>query len=96
MSAQLAATLAALPAAPVVQEVTPPQPQISIPRLAAPFTIDGTLEKWRKAGIQPQILLPPGEDGAEKGSAMIRLAYEGQNLYVQVLQFDDVPTFHFG
>ena len=96
VSTQLAATLAALPVAPAVQEMTPTQPRVSMPRLAAPFPIDGTLEKWRKAGIAPQIMLPPGEDGAEKDSAVIRLAYEGQNLYVQVLQFDDVATFHYG
>lgn len=96
VSAQLAATLAALPAASAVKEMKPPQPRISVPRLAAPFPIDGTLEKWRKAGVPPQILMPPGEGGAAKSSAMIRLAYEGQNIYVQVLQFDDVPIFSFG
>lgn len=96
VTAQLAATLAAQPLAPVVSDVTPPQPHVSLPRLAAPFPIDGGLEKWRKAGIAPQIMLPPGPQGAAKGSAVIRMAYEGQNLYVQVLQFDDVATFHFG
>jgi len=96
VSAKLAATLAELPKASAVAEVKPPQAHVTIPRLSAPFPIDSDLAKWRKAGIQPQIMLPPGAGGAANGSAVIRLGYEGQNLYVQVLEFDDVPTFNFG
>jgi hypothetical protein len=33
-------------------------------------------------------------DGPGDCSAVVRLAYEGSNLYVQVLRFDDVVTFH--
>jgi hypothetical protein len=74
----------------------PPAPQIRIPRLAQPLTIDGDLEKWRKAGVQPQIVIGPSGafDGPGDCSAVIRMAYEGQNLYFQILQFDDVPMFY--
>jgi hypothetical protein len=80
---------------------TPPtaamaQPQIRIPQLKSPLPIDGDLEKWRKAGVTPQIVIGPsgGFDGPGDCSAIIRMAYEGQNLYFQVLQFDDVPMFY--
>ena len=68
-------------------------------RLAAPLTIDGDMAKWRKAGITPQILITPvtasgSIDGPRDASAVVRLAYEGKNLYVQVIRFDDVVTFH--
>ena len=33
-------------------------------------------------------------DGAGDCNAVIRMAYEGQNLYFQVLQFHDVPMFY--
>ena len=60
--------------------------------------IDGKLEKWRAAGITPQIVMTPvtghGIDSPRDASAVIRLAYQGQDLYVQVLRFDDVVSFH--
>jgi parallel beta-helix repeat protein len=72
--------------------------QVSIARLAEPMPIDGGLEKWRAANVTPQIIIGPTGSMAGPGdcSAIIRLAYEGQNLYVQVLKFDDVATFHQG
>jgi hypothetical protein len=70
----------------------PPQPTITIPRLAQPLPIDGDLEKWRKTGIAPIVVRPTSSPADSSG--LIRLAYEGQNLYFQILQFDDVVTFH--
>jgi hypothetical protein len=72
-----------------------PQPQIRIPRLSAPLPIDGELTKWQKAGVKPQIVMGPvGKmQGAGDCSALIRIAYESNNLYFQVLSFDDVPVF---
>lgn len=72
------------------------QPQVKIPRLSTPLPMDGDLEKWRTAGIQPiAVLGPPGSfNGPRDCSAVIRMAYEGQNLYFQVLEFDDAPMFY--
>ncbi len=88
--------LAALEWKPMPPVASAAQPQIRIPRLAQPMPIDGDLEKWRKAGVQPQIIIGPSGafDGPGDCSAIIRMAYEGQNLYFQVLQFDDVPLFY--
>ena len=74
----------------------PPQPQIRIKRLDKALSIDGDLEKWRKANVPVTIVVRPssGMDGPGDCSGIIRMAYEGQNLYFQILQFDDVPTFH--
>lgn len=90
--------LAFEPAAPYRTLARPPQPRIVVRRLNGPMPIDGKLEKWRAAGITPQIIMTPvtgtGIDSPLDASAVIRLAYEGQNLYVQILRFDDVVTFH--
>jgi hypothetical protein len=74
-------------------------PKVVVRKLRAPLPIDGDLKKWRDAGITPQILIAPATasgsiDGPKDASAVVRLAYEGSNLYVQVLRFDDVVTFH--
>jgi hypothetical protein len=74
-------------------------PKVIVRRLNAPLKIDGDLNKWRAAGITPQILVLPvtasgSIDGPKDASAIVRLAYEGNNLYVQVLRFDDVVSFH--
>ena len=72
-----------------------PQPQIKIAHLKQPFTIDGDVHKWQQAGIQPQIVIGPSGTfkGAGDCSALIRLGYETNNLYIQVLSFDDIPVF---
>lgn len=93
-----AQALAALPAAPVVAGARPATPSIRVPHLAADLPIDGELEKWRKAGIAPQIIVTPETaagaiDGPRDVSALIRLARRGNALYLQVLTFDDVPSF---
>lgn len=76
----------------------PAQPRITIRKLREPLAIDGKLEKWRRAGITPQIVMTPvtGTDirSPKDASAVVRLAYLGQDLYVQILRFDDVVTFH--
>jgi len=76
----------------------PPQPRITIRKLRAPLAIDGKLEKWRAAGITPQIIMTPvtGTEitSPKDASAVIRLGYLGQDLYVQILRFDDTVTFH--
>ena len=47
----------------------------------------------------PQVIVTPETasgaiDGPKDVSAVIRLAYQGNALYLQVLTFDDVPSFH--
>ena len=89
-AAELAAITVKQGPAPVV-----PQPQLRIPRLAGPMKIDGDLKKWRDAGVAPQITIGPSGNvkSAADASAIIRIAYEGNNLYFQVLSFDDKPVF---
>ncbi len=72
---------------------------VRIPHLKEPMPIDGALEKWRKAGVAPNIIITPetavvGINGPRDASAVVRVAYQGRDLYVQVLRFDDVVTFH--
>jgi len=73
------------------------QPRLTIKKLDAPLAIDGDMAKWRVAGVTPQITLLPhggGIKGPQDCSGVVRLAYEGENLYVQVIRFDDVITMH--
>lgn len=72
---------------------------VRIPRLPHALPIDGDLNKWRTAGISPNIIITPetavaGINGPKDASAVIRFAYHGKDLYVQILRFDDVVTFH--
>ena len=74
------------------------KPHLMIRKLAAPLPIDGDLEKWQKLGLTPQVVLAPALGSptiksATDCSGVIRLAYEGENLYVQLLRFDDVIVF---
>ena len=94
-----AEALAAAPASPTFAPSRPEQPLVRIPRLARPLPIDGDLAKWREAGVRPQIVITPeasdgGIDGPLDCSAIVRLAYEGNDLYAQFLVFDDVVSFH--
>ncbi len=93
---QRATELAALDGTRVEVVSRPPQPTIRIPRLKSPLPMDGDLEKWRKAGIEPVVVIGPssGMNGPGDCSGVLRMAYEGQNLYFQLLRFDDVVTFH--
>jgi len=100
VSTALAAQLQAISASkPVKLSFRPATPQLRIPRLKEALPIDGDLEKWRKAGVVPQIIITPeasagGIKGPQDASAIIRMAYQGNDLYVQILRFDDVVTFH--
>ncbi len=99
VSATQAAALAALPAPdPNLAAVRPATPIVMLPRLQAPLPIDGDLEKWRKLGIAPNIIITPdtaleGIDGPLDASAVIRMAYQGKDLYVQILRFAENPVF---
>ncbi|HZK81468.1 MAG TPA: hypothetical protein VFC46_10385, partial [Humisphaera sp.] len=88
--------LAFAPPVPYKLLAKPPQPRIIVKKLSHPFPIDGKLAKWR--GITPQIIITPvtgvGIDSPKDASAVIRLAYRDDDLYVQIIRFDDVPTFH--
>ncbi len=75
------------------------KPRVTVKKLRQPLVIDGGLEKWRRIGLAPQIVITPatarrGITSAKQCSAVVRLAYEGKSLYVQVLRFCEVPTFH--
>ena len=99
VSPALATTLAGLDAPdPKLASERPATPVVILPRLKEPLPIDGDLEKWRKAGITPNIIITPdtavdGIDGPLDASAVIRMAYYGTDLYVQILRFDQNPVF---
>jgi hypothetical protein len=91
--------LAALPAPAGPALAKPRAPTIRVPHLTTDLPIDGDLAKWRKAGVAPQLVVTPETaagaiDGPLDVSAVIRLAYRGNALYLQALSFDDVPSFH--
>ncbi|MGA2620149.1 MAG: right-handed parallel beta-helix repeat-containing protein [Thermoguttaceae bacterium] len=93
---QTAVALAREPARAVPAWPVPPPPRVVIRRLAQPLPVDGDPEKWRKLGIAPIIMTPDtggGRDPADN-SAIIRLAYHGDRLYVHAIKFDDVVTMH--
>ena len=103
VSPALEQTLAAAPAQPVREWPVSPVPPLGIPKLAAPFTMDGDPAKWR--GIQPLLLTPELASkaiGPDNNSAVIRFAWQGSDLYAQVIKFDDrsvlfqkEPTKHY-
>ncbi len=100
ISPALATALAALPQPAVPKQPEPPTTKFTIKKLAAPLPIDGDMEKWRSILPMPQVIITPdtGSSAAITGpadfSSVLRFAYEGTNLYVQVISFDDVIT-HF-
>ena len=83
--------LAALEAQPVPVWPVPAPPRVTIKKLVAPLPIDGNPAKWRTLGIQPLVTM---SGNPASSSAVIRMAYEGDNLYLQLIKFDDVVTFH--
>jgi hypothetical protein len=90
VDAPLAAALAAAPAQPVREWPVPAVATFAIPKLAAPLAMDGDPAKWR--GLKPILITPElaGKAiGPENSSAVVRLAWEGTDLYVQVVKFDD-------
>ena len=98
IGAARARALASSPAVPFRILGKAAQPRITIRRLSQPLPIDGKLAKWRAAGITPQIVITPvtatNIESPKDCSAVVRLAYLNQDLYVQVLRFDDVVSFH--
>ena len=99
VSAAQAAALAARPPQTTFMLARSNKPRLTVKKLAEPLPIDGGLEKWRRIGLTPQIVITPATGtpsikSAKECSAVVRLAYEGKNLYVQVLRFCEVPTFH--
>jgi len=74
------------------------KPSVVIKKLAQPLPIDGDLEKWRKLGLSPQAVVTPATGSrdiktAGDCSGVIRMAYHGRDLYVQLLRFDDVVMY---
>ena len=67
-----------------------------VPHLKAPLTMDGDLQKWRAAGITPQLILTP-EIGGYRIAGGVRDAAarfsaspgKANNLYMQAFKFDD-------
>jgi hypothetical protein len=100
LNAASAGAIAALPAADAkAMSARAATASVRIPRLARALPIDGDLKKWRAAGIGPNIIITPetavaGINGPKDASAVIRVAYHDKDLYVQVLRFDNVVTFH--
>ena len=98
ISESRAAALAALPPPEPLKRPAAVATHVTIKKLSAPLTMDGTLDKWRRAVPVPQILITPetGNDirGPADCSAVVRLAHENHKLYVQVIRFDDVVTMH--
>jgi len=94
---QAAARLAALPEKMLIGPPAPATPTVKIAKLKAPLTIDGSLQKWRDLNITPIIITPEASSGISSPhdcSCIVRLAYLGEDLYVQVLRFDDILTLH--
>lgn len=99
LDAATAALLAVLPGRTQEKLPVPPTTKVTIRRLEKPFTMDGDMKKWRDAGIAPAALVTPETGtaditGPQDCSAIIRLAYQGSDLYVQTIVFDNVVTFH--
>jgi len=96
LSDAAAKVLAALPVQqPMKTLAIVPPTTVSIPRLAAPLPIDGDPAKWRKTGVSPNIIITPetagaGITGPLDATVLIRMAYQGKDLYMQALYFDDV------
>lgn len=100
VSADVANHLARLPPMnPAPKRIAAPSTTVKIPRLAAPLPIDGDMAKWRKAGVPLAAIVTPESGSAALAgpadcSGVIRLAWEGSDLYVQTIVFDDTVTKH--
>jgi len=77
--------------APVPVWPVPPAPHVTIKKLAAALPIDGDLAKWRTLGITPIII---SADDPTDNSAVVRIGYAEDALFVQVIKFDNFLTFH--
>lgn len=87
----LAATLAALPAEPVARWPVPPPPRVVIQKLPGPLPVDGDLAKWRALNIRPIVI---SADNPANNSAVVRIGHTDDALYVQIIKFDNLLTFH--
>ena len=98
IDAPKAELLAGQAAPPVWRKPSNLTTQVKIVKLAAPLPIDGDMAKWRALIPTPPIIITPetgsGIGGPADASAMIRLAHEGGNLYVQMIRFDNLVTMH--
>lgn len=63
-------------------------------KLATPLPINGDLKKWRDAKVNPAIMISPAGVASDDCSALIRCGWQGDDLYFQVIKFDNVVTFH--
>ncbi len=86
-----AAALLAEDPAPVPVWPVPPAPRVTIKKLAAALPIDGDPAKWRTLGITPIII---SADDPTENSAVVRIGYAEDALFVQVIKFDNILTFH--
>jgi len=94
LDGQKARALAAVAATATVESPRPPTPAVLVRKLARPLKVDGDPNKWRRLGITPQIVVSPPGISPLDCSAVIRTAWEGDNLYFQVIKFDNVVTMH--
>ncbi|MEI6519634.1 MAG: right-handed parallel beta-helix repeat-containing protein [bacterium] len=91
ISTEKAAALQAEPAVPLAICPVPPAPRVTIHKIAAALPIDGDMAKWRTLGITPIVM---SADDPTDNSAVIRLGYVDDALFVQVIKFDNALTFH--
>jgi hypothetical protein len=87
-------SLAAAPPTPPWKSPAPPQPRVLVRKLDKPLPVDGDCAKWRALGIAPQIMILPAMTTPDDCSALIRMAWQAGDLYVQVIKFDNVVSFH--
>lgn len=100
LSEKTAKDLATLPLPQVALKKWPavPRTEVLVKKLAAPLPVDGDPNTWGKTLAPTAIITPEiasGDiNGAQDCSATIRLAYLGEDLYVQTIVFDDHALFH--
>ena len=87
----LADQLALQEAKPVAIWPVPAAPRVTIKKLDNALTMDGDPAKWRTLGIQPLVAI---SGNPASSSAVIRMGYDAEHYYVQVIKFDDLVTFH--
>jgi len=92
----LAAELAKAPAKPMPHFPVPQPPKFTIKKIDKELPMDGDLAKWRTLGIKPIVVGPDQtlKNDPRDTSAVIRMAWNGEKIFVQVIKFDDVITFH--
>jgi len=99
ISAEFADALAQRPTEPAKPAPRGPNPSVLVKKLDAPMTMDGDLEKWRKAVPTPQAKITPATahgniTTAADQSATVRMAWHGDTVYFQFLVFDDIIAQH--